>query len=190
MFEVLCLSTQPGYWHKMVPCICTQYVTPLCEYLLYFALSDATLKHIYSREWVCKAMAYLRTNRKSVQTGNWYPLLWLRVPKIFSNHAGGNFVHKYKTIEFDKVQSTTRYNVDPNKLNKLKRVQKLHPLKSQGHDLILLMPHAWYLHSGVGSNSDSLLRISKPQFNGSPFNKNSSLKVWKFHAPNGKVHSS
>ena len=162
------LALMPGYWHKMVPCICTQYVTPLCEYLLYFTLSDATLKHIYSREWVCKAMAYLGTNRKSVQTGNWYPLLWLRVPKIFSNHAGGNFVHKYKTIKFDKVQSTTRYNVDPNKLNKLKRVQKLHPLKSQGHDLILLMPQAWYLHSGVGTYLDSLLRISTSQVNGLP----------------------
>ena len=145
------LALMPGYWHKMVPCICTQYVTPLCEYLLYFTLSDATLKHIYSREWVCKAMAYLGTNRKSVQTGNWYPLLWLRVPNIFSNHAGGNLVHKYKTIKFDKVQSTTHYNVYPNKLNKLKRVQKLHSLKSQGHDLILLMPHAWYLHSGVST---------------------------------------
>ena len=78
----------------------------------------------------------------------------------------------------------------PNQLNKLKRAQKSHPLKSQAHDLILLMPQAWYLHSGVGTYSDSLLRISTPQFNGSPFNKNSSLKVLKFHAPNGKVHSS
>lgn len=90
------------------------------------------------------------------------------MPNIFSNHAGGNFVHKYKTIKFDKVQSTTRYNVYPNKLNKLKRVQKLHPLKSQGHDLILLMPHAWYLHSGVGTYLDSLLRISVSQVNGLP----------------------
>ena len=182
------LALIPGYWHKMVPCTCTQYVTSLCKYLLYFTLSDATLKHIYSREWVCKALACFRTNRKSVQTGNWYPFQWPRVPNIYSNHGSGNLVHKYKTIKFDKVQSTTRYNVYPNKLNKLKRVQKLHPLKSQAHDLILLMPQAWYLHSGVGTYLDSLLRISMSQVNSLPFNKNSSLNIWRFQALNGKVH--
>ena len=51
------------------------------------------------------------------------------------------------------------------------------------------MPQACYLHSGVGTYLDSLLRISTPQLNGEPFNKNSSLKFWKFHVPNGKVHS-
>ena len=45
-------------------------------------------------------------------------------------------------MKFDKVQGTTHYNVYQDQLNKLKRVQKLHPLKSQAHDLILLMPQA------------------------------------------------
>lgn len=73
--EALCLSThawvlaQNGAMYMCPICNSTE-----CKYLLYFTLSDATLKHIYSREWVCKAMACLGTNRKSVQTGTWYPL--------------------------------------------------------------------------------------------------------------------
>ena len=50
---------------------------------------------------------------------------------VYSNHPGGNLVHKLKAVKFDLVgeQLATRYF--PNQLNRLKRVEKLHRLKTQ-----------------------------------------------------------
>ena len=50
---------------------------------------------------------------------------------VYSNHPGGNLVHKLKAVKFDLVgeQLATRYF--PNQLNRLKRVEKFHRLKTQ-----------------------------------------------------------
>ena len=50
---------------------------------------------------------------------------------IYTNHPGGNLKHKLKAVKFDLVgeQPATRYY--PNQLNRLKREEKLHRLKSQ-----------------------------------------------------------
>ena len=50
---------------------------------------------------------------------------------VYSNHPGGNLVHKLKAVKFDLVgeQPATRHY--PNQPNRLKRVEKLHRLKSQ-----------------------------------------------------------
>ena len=54
-----------------------------------------------------------------------------RLPYIETNHPDGNLVQKYKAKEFDVVgeQAATKYY--PNHLSRLKRVEKLHCLKSQ-----------------------------------------------------------
>ena len=49
---------------------------------------------------------------------------------IYTNHPGRNLVYKNKTIKWC-CGRTTRYKVFANQLNKLKSVEKLHPLKSQ-----------------------------------------------------------
>ena len=51
---------------------------------------------------------------------------------IDTNQTTGNLVHKHKTMKFDVVvERPVTDNVYPNQLNRLKRVEKLHPLKSQ-----------------------------------------------------------
>ena len=40
---------------------------------------------------------------------------------IYTNHPGGNLVHKHKTKKIGRGLRTTRYKVYPNQLNKLKR---------------------------------------------------------------------
>ena len=44
---------------------------------------------------------------------------------IYTNHPGGNLLHKHKTVKFDVVgeQPATKYY--PDQLNRLKRVEKL-----------------------------------------------------------------
>ena len=51
-----------------------------------------------------------------------YYSFWLLT--IYTNSAGGILVHK-------RGERTTRYKVHPNQLNRLKRVEKLHYLKSE-----------------------------------------------------------
>ena len=49
---------------------------------------------------------------------------------IYKNHPGGPagyIVHNRETIKFDAVERTTHYNVYPNQLNRLKRVENCIP---------------------------------------------------------------
>ena len=51
----------------------------------------------------------------------------------FKEILGGNLVRQHKTTKFDikGEQTTTLYKVYQNRLNRLKRVEKLHRLQSQ-----------------------------------------------------------
>ena len=51
---------------------------------------------------------------------------------IYTNHPVGNLVNKHKAIKLaGRGGRMTRYKVNPNQLDGLKRVEKLHRLKSQ-----------------------------------------------------------
>ena len=50
---------------------------------------------------------------------------------IYTKHPGGNPVLKHKSVKFDVVGAQPATKYFPNQLNRLKRVEKLHRLKSQ-----------------------------------------------------------
>ena len=50
----------------------------------------------------------------------------------YKSHPGENIAQKHKTTEIIwSGRSTTRYNVYPNQLNRLYRVEEFHQLKSR-----------------------------------------------------------